>query len=245
VIRLIVLLLSAAALSAQPHFELEARYWFSQVNSKLRVESQGLGTDIDARSDLGFSDTDFPIGRVALHWGRNRLSFDYTPIEFTGDQTVSRTLVFNGRTYSFGTRVLSDLQAKHLQLGYTHFFPLWSHRLKLGPLVEAHGFLLRGSLQAPAVNIATQEDLSVGLPTLGPALEISLHPRLDLYGEASGMSVGDYGHFIRSEAGVRLRPVRLLQFSAGYQTFNLRVADSPDFAHLHLRGPFIGAGLRW
>ena len=59
------------------------------------------------------------------------------------------------------------------------------------------------------------------------------------------MSACDYGHFIRSEAGVRIRPIRFLQLAAGYRTFNLRLADSSDFARLHLRGPFVGAGLRW
>ncbi|MCU1237688.1 MAG: putative exported protein [Candidatus Solibacter sp.] len=238
-------LIAAGALSAQPHVELEGRYWFSQVNSKIRVEKQGLGTDIDVKNDLGFTDSDFPEGRAAVRWGHSRLSFDYTPIDFSGDRVVSRTLVFNGRTYSFGTQVISDLEAKHLQLGWTYQFHLLGGRVKLGPMVEAHGFLLSGSLRAPAVNVESKEDLSVGLPTVGPSLEISPHRRIDVYGEASGMSAGDYGHFIRSEAGVRFRPLRFVQFTAGYRTFNLRVANSPDFAHLHLRGPFVGGGFRW
>jgi hypothetical protein len=241
--RWIFALLASGALSAQPSVELEGRYWFSNVNSRIRVESQGVGTDIDAKTDLGFTNTSFPEVHAALRWGYSRLSFQYTPIEFTGDRTVSRTLVFNGRTYTFGTRVVSDLQVKHLQLGWTYHFQFLDGRLKLGPTVEAQGFLISGALNAPAVNVASKEDLSVGLPTVGPSLEITPHRRLDLYGRATGMSAGSYGHFIGSEAGVRVRPFRFVQLSAGYRTFNLQVANSPDFAHLHLGGPFIGAGL--
>jgi hypothetical protein len=230
---------------AQPRVELEGRYWFSEFNSAIRVERNGLGTDIDARNDLGFSDSGFPSGRAAVYLGHSRLSFEYTPIDFSGDQTVSRTLIYNGRTYTFGTRVISGMEVRHLQLSWIYQFRLLEGRLKIGPLAEAHGFLLKGRLQAPEVNVDSEEDLSVGLPTAGLALEISPRNWVDIYGEASGMSVGDYGHFIRSEVGLRVRPVSHLQLSAGYRTFNLRVDASADFARLHLRGPFLGAGFRW
>jgi hypothetical protein len=243
--RFLLGLLATTALSAQASFEIEGRYWFSQVNSRLRVEYQGLGTDIDGKNDLGFTDSGIPEARAAVRWGHNQVQFVYTPISFSGDRVVTRTLIFNGRTYTFGTRVVSGLEAKHLQIGFTHYFSLHHGLVKLGPMVEAHGFLLSGTLQAPAVNANSKEDLSVGIPAIGPSLEISPHRQVDIYGEASGMSAGDYGHFIRGEAGVRIRPVRFLQLTAGYQTFNLRLANSSDFARLHLRGPFVGAGLRW
>src|SRR5438045_766049 len=108
--RFLFTLLSIGFLSAQTSVELEGRYWFSQLNSKIRVERNGLGTDIDTKNDLGFSDSGFPEGRATLQWGHNRLGFAYEPIDFSGDQTVSRTLLFNGRTYTLGTRVISGLE---------------------------------------------------------------------------------------------------------------------------------------
>ena len=240
-----ILLLLGGVLSAQPSIELEGRYWFSNFASRIRVDSGGVGTEIDGRKDLGFSDSNFPSGRVAVYLGHNRISFEYTPIDFSGDQTVSRTVAFNGKTYNVGTRVISGLEVRHLDLAWTYRFRLADGRVKLGPMVEAQGFLMSGRLRAPAFNIDSREDLSVGIPTVGPALEISPRRMVDIYGEASGMSAGSYGRFIRSEAGVRIRPVTHVQFAAGYRTFNLQVANSPDFTHLHLGGPFIGAGFRW
>ena len=236
---------AAGTLYAQTHIELEARGWFSDVNSTIRVERQGLGTDIDGKDDLGFSRAAFPVGRATLSWGNHRFSFDYTPLEFTGDRVISRTLSFNGRTYTFGTRVASTLDVNHLQLGWTYHFHLLDRMVKFGPMVEAHGFLMSGELRAPDFNVDSKEDLSVGLPTVGLSVEISPLKLFDIYGCASGMGAGDYGHFIRSEAGVRFRPIRFVQLSAGYKTFNLRVAESNDFSRLHLRGPFVGGGFRW
>lgn len=198
-----------------------------------------------AQTHIELSRAVFPEGRAALSLGNHRISFEFTPIEFSGDRVIFRTLTFSGRTYTFGTRVISDLEAKHLQLGWTYHFHLLNRRIRFGPMVEAHGFLLSGELRAPDLNVDSEEDLSIGLPTVGASLEISPQARFDIYGEASGMGAGDYGHFIRSEAGVRFRPIRFVQLSAGYKTFNLRVAESQDFTRLHLRGPFVGGGFRW
>ena len=239
------ILLIAGVASAQPVIEMEGRYWFSNFVSTIRVDRGGVGTEIDARNDLGFSDSNFPSGRVAIYLGHSRFSFEYTPIDFSGDQLVSRTVMFNGRTYTVGTRVISGLEVRHLDLAWTYRFRLADGRVKVGPIVEAQGFLMSGRLRAPDFNIDSRENLSAGIPTVGPAIEISPRRMIDIYGEASGMWAGGYGHFIRSEAGVRIRPVAHVQFTAGYRTFNLQVTNSPDFTHLHLGGPFIGAGLRW
>src|SRR3954464_10495755 len=118
--RFVVFLMAAASLCAQTSVEFEGRYWFSQIDSRFRIEHNNLGTDIDARNDLGFDDSGFPQGRVAVHLGHSRITFQYTPIEFSGDRTVTRTLLFNGRTYTVGTRVVSGLEARHLQLDWTY-----------------------------------------------------------------------------------------------------------------------------
>ena len=55
--------------------------------TRLRVESNGIATDIDARRDLGIADTSFPAGAVELRHGRNRLRFDYTPSTAIGHST--------------------------------------------------------------------------------------------------------------------------------------------------------------
>jgi len=91
-----------------------------QMATRIRVEANGLGTDIDARRDLGIPDTNFPAGNFTWQHGRSRLRFDYTPIDYSGDQTVTRTVFFGGREYTLGTRVVSDLEVHHLQLSWSY-----------------------------------------------------------------------------------------------------------------------------
>ena len=246
--RLAFLLTFPGLLAAQNSFELTGRYWIPQMGSRIRVVVSGFGTDIDARGDLGMPDTNFPIGGFTWQHGRSRLRFDYTPIEYSGDQAVNRTLVFRGRTYTGGTRVVSDIQAQHLQLSWSYqFVNVHEGAFRLGPIVEANGFLLHGSLAAPELGTAFQqtEDLNAGLPTVGLALDIQPHRRVDIYGQVSGMQAGSYGYFVESDSGVKVRPWKRVLLTAGYRTFNLHVESSNDFAHLRLRGPFVGAGLRF
>jgi hypothetical protein len=235
-----------ALLLGQNSIDFTARYWMPQMASRIRVERTGFGTDIDAQRDLGMSDTNFPEGDVTWQHGRNRVRFSYTPIDYTGDQTVTRTIVFRGQPYTVGTRVVSEIEAQHLQLSWANqFIRLHEGAFRLGPMVEADGFLLRGRLDAPALGVAQTEDLKAGLPTVGLAMDIQPRRTIDIYGQVSGMKAGSYGYFVESDAGVKVYPWRHLVVTAGYRTFNLHVESTPDFARMRLRGAFVGAGFRF
>jgi hypothetical protein len=229
---------------AQNSVELTGRYWMPQLGSRIRVESNGFGTDIDARRDLGMADSNFPLGGFTWQRGRSRLRFEYTPIEYSGDQNVTRTVFFASRQYTAGTRVVSNLQVQHLQLSWSYqFIHVREGKFRLGPVTELNGFLMRGTLAAPdlATPFHQTEDLKTGIPTVGLAMDIQPHRNIDIYGQVSGMTAGSYGNFVSSDSGVKVRWKRLL-FTGGYRTFNLNVNTSQDFAHFRLRGPFVGAG---
>ncbi len=89
------------------------------------------------------ADEKFPQGRFTYQsQGRSRLRFTYTPIEYNGDATVSRTLTFGGESYTAGTRVISNVRIQHLQLGWAYqFVNVHNGVFKLGTLIEANGFL--------------------------------------------------------------------------------------------------------
>jgi hypothetical protein len=246
--RLGLLLTFPALLLAQNSVEFTGRYWMPQMGARIRVEAGGLGADIDARSDLGMPDTNFPKVDFTWQHGRSRVRFDYTPIDYTGDQTVTRTVVFRGREYTAGTRVVSELEVRHLQLSWAYqFVNLHEGRFRIGPMVEAEGFLMRGSLAAP--NLPTPfsqtEDLKAGIPTVGLAMDIQPHRAVDIFAQVAGMQAGSYGYFVGSDSGVKVRAWKHLLLTAGYRTFNMHIESTPDFARIRIRGPFVGAGFRF
>lgn len=234
--------------AAQSSLDLEGRYWIPQMSSRLQVIADGFGTEIDGKRDLGLSDANFPMGGFTWHHGRSEVTFGYTPIEFQGDNTVSRTVIFKGTPYTVGTRVVSDLSVGHLQLSWSYqFIRLHEGRFRIGPMIEADGFLLHGSLSAPNLSppMTEKEDLAVGLPAAGIDMGIEPWRGLEVYGRAAGMEVGSYGYYVGSDSGVRVHLWKHLLLTAGYRTLNLHVENSPDFARFRLRGPFVGAGVHF
>jgi hypothetical protein len=231
-------------LCAQRAVEFEARYWFAAQHSRMRFDNGG--TDIDFKNDLGIQDANFPEGRFTFYGkGRSHLHFSYTPIDYTGDSNVSRTLTFGGDQYTVGSRVLTDFQIQHLQLGWAYqFVNVHNGVFKLGTLLQGNGFLMKGRLRAPDLTpaIDDQEDFSVGLPTVGVAMDINPHKRVNFFADVSGIKLGKYGYFVNSDVGVKIRPVQNAFFTAGYRNFNLHAKNDPDFVRVELRGFFIGGG---
>jgi hypothetical protein len=241
---LLSLVFLSGNLCAQRAVEFEGRYWFAASHSRMRFDNGG--TDIDFKNDLGIQDANFPEGRFTYYGkGRSHLHFSYTPIDYTGDSNVSRTLTFGGDQYTVGSRVLTDFQIQHLQLGWAYqFVNVHNGVFKLGTLLQGNGFLMKGRLRAPGLTpaIDDQEDFSVGLPTVGLAMDINPHKRVNFFADVSGIKLGKYGYFVNSDVGVKIRPAKNAFFTAGYRNFNLHAKNDPDFVRVELRGFFVGGG---
>lgn len=238
---------TAGLAQAQRAVEFEGRYWMPAARSRVALNS--AGADIRLKEDLGIQDANFPEGRFSYYGrGRSHLHFSYTPIDYAGEIAAGRTLVFGGRQYTAGTRVLSQFELQHLQLGWGwQFLNIHDGAFKLGPVLAGQGFLFRGRLQAPDLKPALdqQEELMAGLPTVGVAMDINPHRRVNLFADVSGIKLGKYGYFVTSDAGIKIMPARVGFFTVGYRNFNLDLKNEPDFARVILKGVFVGGGARF
>lgn len=240
--------------------EFEGRYWMPDLTAKARVtESNIIGSDLNFKSELGIKDEDFPEGRFIWHISpSSKIRAFYTQAEFEGDQIVSRTITFDGKTYTAGTQVKTDLELQYFGLGWVwEFIDVLNGRLKAGTILEAKGVAGKATLDAPGLGIKESSDFIGGLPTVG--LSLALDPfknnapyvsdtiisNLSLYAEAAGMSAGEYGYFVDAEAGVRWTPVKYVCVSGGYRAVSLKAEDDPDYARFELKGPFAAASIRF
>src|SRR3989304_2917376 len=109
------------AAEAQAGVEIDARYWFTNLSADVKVTESGLaGTKIDLADDLGVDDSKgFPEGRVTLGFGDHHIRYSYMPMSWDGDETVTQSVNFEGKTYSAGTRVKSNFDIAYHRLGYT------------------------------------------------------------------------------------------------------------------------------
>jgi hypothetical protein len=243
--RFVLGLLALGTASAQV-FEIEGRYWFTKTNSQIRMERFAVTSEVDLKKDLGVSDQGFSDVKVSYSRRRSRFTFEFTPIRYAGDQNVNRAIVFHGRSYTAGTRVISNIDMNYLRFSWSYFFLNAAEgRLRIGSLLEGNGFLQNLTLKAPALAVTRSDSLSVGAPAVGFAGEYSPRRLVHIRAEVAGISVGRYGYFLRSEAGVKLTPARYLEFTAGYRTFRLNADYRPDSVQSGIRGPFVGAGVRF
>ena len=147
---LAVATLTGAAATAQT-LELEGRYWAPTLTGQVQVTGgaqvpNGLGV-IDLKDDLGFSDKRFEEWRVSLATGpHSRLRVAYLSMDYRGDQQVQRTIVFNGQTYTVGTRVVSGRWGQGTVQRYdgdrvTVLFDEHGYRELFVPLVLERGLL--------------------------------------------------------------------------------------------------------
>jgi hypothetical protein len=234
---------------AEPKVEFEGIYWITDLTAKAKVAKNNAGTDIDFEADLGLKDKNFPEGRFTWYIGpKSKVRLAYTPIGYSGDKNIERTIEFGGKTYTAGTRVITDLDVQYVRLGWAwQFVNISNGKIKFGTLLEAKGFWIDTSLETPEVvpPIKESEKFAIGLPTIGVALDINPHKVVNFSVEVSGMSAGKYGYFLDSEAGVKIIPVKNLSITGGYRMFDIKAKDEPDYAKLEISGPFVGATLRF
>ncbi len=251
VLAAVVVGLAASPASAQMLVELEARYWLPDLDASMKVDDDSLpGTDIDLEEDLGLDGEEAPEGRLTIRTGVvSRLRLAYTRLRFEADETLSRTIRFGGETFAAGQTVASEVEMHYGRVGW-----LWQPLtipglLRFGPLFEVKGFWVEASIETRGAGPTASETerFPLALPTVGLALDLSPHPMIHLFAEASGVPLGDLGHVVDAEAGLRLTPLPLLAISAGYRIFDVRIGedDDDDMAELTLFGPFVGASLRF
>lgn len=221
--------------------EFEGRYWMPRLDGKVDVSRSGLSDKIDVKSDLDLSDENFPEGRLALTTGpRSRIRFAYTQASYSGDNMLQRTIEFSGKTYTAGTRVVTDLDVRYFRLGWIwEFIDVLEGFFRAGTILEAKGINAKVSLDAPSLNINESHDFWGGLPTVGFAFGVGPE-KINVFGEFSGLGAGGLGYFFDAEAGVRVNIINNFSLIAGYRMILLNAEKKPDFARLQLNGPFLG-----
>jgi hypothetical protein len=249
IIGILVVVLAGFAFA---QYEFEARYWLPELTANARVSEGGItGTDFDLVSDLGFDDENVPEGRLIWDMDpRNKIRIAYSQFDYSGDQNITRDIVFDGQVYNIGTRVVSDLKIQYLRAGWIWYFIDNSQgKFKLGSILEAKGIWLKAKLDAPDVlpPISQEEKVVVGLPTIGAVMEINPTSMINIFAEASGLPAGDFGYCLDAEAGLKIIPMKNFTIFGGYRYLDVKgeEKDGDDFVKAKLEGPFAGASIRF
>ena len=226
--------------------ELEGRYWKPKLDSTVKIVENNIGTDVNLVGDLGLEEKKgFGEGRLQIKFfNRNKFNFSYLPMKWDADKTLTRTIQFDGQTYTAGTRVQSQLDLKLYKAGYE--FDFIANRY--GFLGAAFDVLVADNhveLKAPALAIDQKYDATVPFPMIGLAGRIIPIKWLSLTAKVSGLPMGGYGHIIDAEASIDINPIKYVSISGGYRYLNAKAKYNDNFGEYKLDGPFAAFKIRF
>jgi hypothetical protein len=228
------------------NFELEGRYWRPKLDSTIKIVDSDIGTDVKLVEDLGFDrKEDFGEARGQIKFfGKHKFNFSYLPLKWDADTTLTRTIEFNGQTYTAGTRVQSKLDLKMFKGGYE--YDLIASRL--GFLGFTLDVLLADTfvqLKAPDLAVDEKYDATVPVPMIGLSGRVIPIKWVSLTGKISGLPMGGYGYILDAEASLDINPVKYVGISFGYRLLRMDLEYDDNKADFKLDGPFAALKVRF
>ncbi|MCF8068900.1 MAG: hypothetical protein K9L30_09975 [Desulfobacterales bacterium] len=215
-------------------------YWFPSLDGSLRVDEAGItGTMLDIEDDLGMDDDNFPMLEAFAGLGNHHLSFTYYSLEFDGDNTLTRSINFKGRTYSANDDIVSELSFDSYDFMYRYDLidlENWLAGFSLG--LVGRVTIFDGSASVVSSTISEQEDFTLPLPMVGANLHIGiLKDFLEARALLTGISYsGDSAYDGMLE--LSLTPFPFLDIHAGYRTIIVDFDEDDVLVDFDISGPY-------
>jgi hypothetical protein len=229
------------------HVEVSASAWI--LHSSGHIQSGSL--PIDLRTDLGVEqNTPTFFGKLVVKPARrHRIVLEGTPFDLSGRQAVTRSITYRGRTFNVSDTVVLSARLDYLYAGY-QYDVVSRPSGHLG--FEIGGAYLNGTgtLRGLESGMTATQKQTIGLPLVGAEFRVSPLPGfrvLELNGEAKGMTLGDYGHYMQGAANLGIR-LRAFTFEGGYRIVDADVHDTTvnrSGVAPFFRGPVAGIVFRY
>jgi hypothetical protein len=241
------------------HIEAAADYWFPSAD--IVFSSGGSdrltgipGTTIDARNDLGLTDQKFPALRAQLKAGRNKLRFQFIPIEYNQSATLARDIVFNGQRYRAGLPVTSTLDWKAYRFGY-EFDVIQRSRGFIGFILEAKYTDVTATLTAAPVGLGAGirefDQARAPIPAIGGTGRFYVVPNISITADITGFRLPDNlvkdatGHYVDVDIYGTLNFTDHFGVQGGYRSLDVGYGFKTDAGSFTLKGIYLGGVVRY
>jgi hypothetical protein len=202
--------------------------------------------EVDFVQEFGIEKKTFPEFRFAV--GRaHKFRFSHVPIHYDAETIVQRTITFRGRTFNVGIPATTDIKWDLWRFGYQWDF-VSVERGYFGVMTELKYNRLDASIASTvlAQTVSTQQKAPV--PTVGVAGRVYPHPLVAISGEFSGMKVafGDFeGKFVDFDLNGAVTLGKYIGVQGGYRVVTVHYVIDDDIGDLKLKGPYIGAVVKF
>jgi hypothetical protein len=234
------------------HIEGAAGFWFPGADMAIQSESLGIpGSTIDFKKDLGLTDQHFSQVQAVLRPGRkHRFRFQFIPIKYDQEHTLTRQIVFNGQAYTVGVPVISSLQWNAYRFGYEYDF-LYHDRWFAGFMFEAKYTDVRAELRvAPPGQLDEFAHARGPIPAVGGIVRVYVVPNISITGELSGIDVPTIqdkykAHYADFDIYGTLNLINNVGVQLGYRSLDVGYRFDTDTGNFTLNGMYFGVVARY
>ncbi|HOO90000.1 MAG TPA: hypothetical protein PLA74_04180 [Syntrophales bacterium] len=226
-------------------FGARVYWWLPEFSGDFRGDNNGnAGTTIDVEKDLKIGDESYPSVEAFWGVGRHHIGLIYTEANYSGRETLGRTISFMGKQYTEGTAVRSDLQFTMLDVEYQYDMMDLENilaGLSVGVIGKVKYMDGQFWLKDTTLGLDEEESFTAAVPMVGLALHVGiLADILEARVRGTGIAYPDNALY-EGLAEVSYTPFPFLDIQMGYRTMKLDVDDISDvYADIAFRGPYIG-----
>jgi len=220
--------------------DVEARYWFTNLDSNVQANSGAvIGTKFDLVNDFGLDDHEnFVEGRITLELGNHSLRYAYIPLSWSGDAAIMKSVNFAGQVFLASTVVATDVQIDYHRISYRYDI-INKLKNRLGVIAEIKYLDGRIRLTDAALGLDESTRLQVPIPAIGVGGQLAIPFLAHITAEITGMSLGTLAYIVDGEANIGFKPLPFVDVSAGYRYLKFHVDKGGNTGSFTMRGPFV------
>lgn len=237
----LTVLISLAIPAAAFEVGVRGYYWWPGLSGNLKVDAAGItGTSIDLEDDLGMSDESYPVIEVFAGLGNHHFSVAYYSADYDGSKTLTKSINFNGQTFTAGTLVTSSLDYDVYDFMYQYDLLDLENFLaggSLGVVGKVKLFDGNASVQSNVVN--SNVDFTAPIPMVGLNFHVGiLADILEARFLLAGIGYSG-GKMYECQADISYTPFPFLDIHGGYRMFVIDVDVDDLEADYKTSGPYV------
>jgi len=235
------------------HVEAAAGFWFPTADISIASQSLGIvGSTIDFKKDLGLTDQHFPEVHLELRPApRHKFRLQYIPIKYDQNAVLTRTVVFNGQSYTIGRAISSTLDWKAYRIGYEYDF-ISRDRGFGGFILDFKYTDVTARLSTVASPIVTEfTQAEAPIPAIGGIFRVYVVPNISISGEVTGFTLPEKtfkdknGHYLDVNVYGTLNFTNYVGVQVGYRALDVGYLVNTDTGSFTLQGVFFGIVARY
>jgi len=234
------------------HIEGAAGFWFPTADMSIQSESLGIpGSTIDFKKDLGLTDQHFSQVQAVLRPAKkHKFRFQFIPISYDQEHTLTRTIVFNGQAYTVGVPVISQLKWNAYRFGYEYDF-LYHNRWFAGFMLETKYTDVQANLKiAPPSTTSEFAHARGPIPAIGGIVRVYFLPNASITGELSGIDIPTIqdkykAHYADFDLYGTLNVINNVGVQVGYRSLDVGYLFKTDTGNFTVKGLYFGVVARY